>query len=490
MNSSPLRRFAILPLLLAITLAPAAAGPDDPSDLRLECAARRAALAEHVDVGTFVLFGPGSPGVRGTAPEPSFRYLSGLTEAGSALVVTVRRPHSTKRADRVYKVAAEIEAASALLRALLRKSGFAELRAELSELDTSAVRSARQARLAMREERGPATLETRLYLRSHSRPRERWNGPGLYPGPSAARTTGIQTVRPIQRLLPDLLELPHGSPLYLLDAGAPPPKALAPLMEQRADLAVMSARPIIARLRAVKSPAEISLISRACNLTAAGLRRSMRTCRPGMAEYELQAALEFDCRRGGAQRQAFDSIVASGPNSTILHYRSNTRRIQDGDLVLMDVGAEVGGYASDITRTFPANGVFTAEQARIYDVVLAAQKAAIAVIRPGATLSEVNAAARTVITKAGLKRGWMHGVSHHVGLDVHDPRSSGPLRPGMVFTVEPGVYLPESGVGIRIEDTVVVTEDGCTILSAKIARERTEIEKIMSTGRLTEERER
>lgn len=491
MNKGRIRRLALPLLLTVLALAPiATAGPDTPDDPYREFAGRRAALADHLDTGTFVLFGPADPGIRATFPEPNFRYLSGLTEPGSALVIMVRRPASTDRATRVLDLAREIETTSAALRALLRKSESPKLWTELSELLKAADRGVRQARAAVRGERGPGTVETRLYLRPRSKRREQWAGPTLFPGPEIDQVTGIESVRPIHRLVPDLLDLPEDSPLYLLDPGALAESALAELLAERPDLVRLPSRDVLARLRVIKSPTEISLIGRACDLTATGLLDCMRSCRPDMPEYELQAILEFACRRGGARRQAFDSIVASGPNGTILHYQRNSRRIRDGELVLMDVGAEVQGYAADITRTFPVSGTFTEEQARIYDVVLAAQKAAIAVVRPGVTLSEVNAAAQAVIIKAGLKRGWVHGVSHHVGLDVHDPGSSGPLRPGMVVTVEPGVYLPESGIGIRIEDTVVVTEDGCRVLSDKIVKERAEIEAIMSAGRVTGERGR
>jgi Xaa-Pro aminopeptidase len=349
-------------------------------------------------------------------------------------------------------------------------------------------RETREALAKVRSGRGAAAIETRLYLRTHSPHRERWEGPALSPGPDAVEATGITSVLPIERLIPDLLELPERSILFLLDPNTPDPALDEALIRKRPDLALRNARRAIAALRAVKSKTEIDRIRYACELTARGLQESMRASRPGMNEFELQAYLEFSCRRGGAGRQAFDSIVASGPNTTILHYRKNERTIEDGDLVLMDVGGEYRGYAADVTRTFPANGKFTAEQARIYDVVLRAQLAAIAAVRPGSSLARVNSAALEVIREAGLIDGWMHGTSHHVGLDVHDPGAPGPLVPGMVFTVEPGLYFPESGIGIRIEDTVVVTADGCEILSAKITKDRQEIEAIMSAGRLTEER--
>ncbi len=436
MTGGARRRLLLLPLLSLLLITVGLAGPGVEDHLRREHANRRTALAGEIVRGTLVLLGPASPGVRDTGPEPNFFYLTGLTDPGSALVVTIRRPLADEQQD----------------------------------------------------DPDPATIEARLYLRPRSPRRERWEGPALFPGPEAVKITGIAGVFPIDRLIPDLLDLPPESHLYLLDPDGPASGALGALLEGRPDLELHSARQAIAPLRAVKSDLELSRIRHACELTSRGLHQSMQLCRPGLVEYELQATLEFICRRGGARRQAFDSLVASGPNGTILHYRRNDRVIEDGDLVLMDVGAEVQGYAADITRTFPANGRFTKEQARIYDVVLKAQKAAITAVRPGSTLAQVNAAAREVIEQAGLEKGWMHGTSHHVGLSVHDPNPRGPLRPGMVLTVEPGLYFPMAGIGIRIEDTVVVTEDGCEVLSAMIAKERAEIEAIMSASRLTEER--
>jgi Xaa-Pro aminopeptidase len=270
-------------------------------------------------------------------------------------------------------------------------------------------------------------------------------------------------------------ELPAGEKLFrrMREEG------IEPLLRDRPDLQVRGAGGPLARVRFVKSAEEVARIRRACEVTCAGLREAMRSCKPGMREFELQAVLEYACRRGGAPRQAFPSIVGSGPNATILHYHANRRRIEDGDLVLMDVGGEVMGYAADVTRTFPANGRFTGEQAAIYDVVLEAQAAAIAAVRPGAGFRDVDQAARDVIQKAGHGGAILHSTSHYVGLDVHDPGPGGALRTGMVLTVEPGIYLPEKGIGVRIEDTVLVTEDGAEVLSPGAPKSRKEIEALM-----------
>jgi len=196
----------------------------------------------------------------------------------------------------------------------------------------------------------------------------------------------------------------------------------------------------------------------------------------------------------GCERHAYAPIVGSGPNAAVLHYSQNRRRMDGGELVLMDVAAECSMYASDITRTVPVNGKFTARQRELYEVVLGAQKAAIAAIKPGIMLgsSKNKVGLQKIATDyidshgkdlkgASLGRYFIHGLGHHVGLDVHDATDpSLPLQAGMVITIEPGVYLPDEGIGIRIEDVVLVTEDGAKVLSSSLPREVNEIEKAMA----------
>ncbi len=191
----------------------------------------------------------------------------------------------------------------------------------------------------------------------------------------------------------------------------------------------------------------------------------------------------------GCERSAYAPIVGSGPNSVILHYMTNHRRVDSGELVLMDVGAECSDYATDVTRTVPASGKFTARQREIYEVVLGAQKAAIAAVKPGAVMrggkGSLQQIARDYIDSHGkdlhgdsLGKYFTHGLGHYVGLDVHDPGdSSWPLQSGMIITIEPGVYIPEENIGIRIEDTVLVTDSGAKLLSGALPREPGEIEK-------------
>ncbi|MGB9774468.1 MAG: aminopeptidase P N-terminal domain-containing protein [Bacteroidota bacterium] len=262
-------------------------------------------------------------------------------------------------------------------------------------------------------------------------------------------------------------------------------------------LAVKSISPLIASLRITKSPTELRLIRKAVQITCDGIQAVFRATRPGMKEYELQAILEYTFRREGAEWTSFPSIVASGPNSTKIHYDLNQRAIKAGDLVVLDVGAEYQGYAADITRTFPVGGTFSEAQRKIYEMVLRAQEAAIKVVKPGARLRDVDRAARDVIEKAGFKDYFTHFVGHPIGLDVHDPGlfafgSGDTLRTGMVITVEPGVYVPHGAagvdsaywnIGVRIEDDVLVTRAGHQVLSSCVPKQTEEIEALLRSER-------
>jgi len=249
----------------------------------------------------------------------------------------------------------------------------------------------------------------------------------------------------------------------------------------------------IARLRAQKSDAEIAMIQHSTDVTMEAHRAAWAAIKPGLFEYQVAAVMTGTSLGSGCARVAYAPIVGSGPNAAVLHYSKNNRRMDSGELLLMDVAAECGMYASDITRTVPVNGKFTARQRDLYNVVLGAQKAAIAAIKPGMTIARdgpnsLNTIAREYMNTHGKDRSgeplgkyFIHGLSHHVGLDVHDPSDpSQPLEAGMVITVEPGLYLPEEGIGIRIEDVVLVTETGAKVLSAGLPREADEIEKALA----------
>jgi Xaa-Pro aminopeptidase len=251
--------------------------------------------------------------------------------------------------------------------------------------------------------------------------------------------------------------------------GAPLTADLAFVKQIREEFPLLTLKdpaPALARMRAVKSPAELRLLRRAIDITCQAQREALQQARSGMAEFEVQAVVEYRFTSEGARRPGYASIVGSGPNSCVLHYDASSGTLRDGDLLLMDVGAEYGRYTADVTRTIPVSGRFSEEQRKIYDVVLKAQKAAIAVIRPGVPFSEVDKTARRVIEEAGYGPYFIHGTSHFLGLDVHDAGdTSAALQAGMVLTVEPGIYLPEKQIGIRIEDDVLVTPRGAEILS-------------------------
>jgi Xaa-Pro aminopeptidase len=247
----------------------------------------------------------------------------------------------------------------------------------------------------------------------------------------------------------------------------------------------------LARFRVVKSEPEVSLITKAVDTTVAAHLAAIKKVRPGLFEYEISAAATNAYFERGCERNAYAPIVGSGPNSVILHYMTNHRRVESGDLVLLDIGAECADYASDVTRTVPAGGKFTARQKEIYEIVLGAQKAAIAAAKPGARLRgegrSLHQVAYDYINSHGkdvkgepLGKYFTHGIGHFVGLDVHDPGDlTWPLQAGMVITVEPGIYIPDENIGVRIEDTLVVTENGAKNLSAGLPREVSEIEKLV-----------
>jgi Xaa-Pro aminopeptidase len=239
-------------------------------------------------------------------------------------------------------------------------------------------------------------------------------------------------------------------------------------------------------MRMSKEPRELEKIARASDITVAAHLEGWRVGKPGMREWDVKRTVEDVFRRGGARHFAYGSIVGSGPDGCVLHYPSDDRVIADDDLVLVDAGAEVDHYATDVTRTFPASGKFTADQRAVYEVVLRAQKAAMAAVHAGVTWHELEAIAKRVIGEAGYYDYFIHGLGHHVGLEVHDIGSATYLEPipeNAVITIEPGIYIPQKHMGIRIEDTIVVTKTGYRNLSEKLPREPDEIERWMAAAR-------
>jgi Xaa-Pro aminopeptidase len=267
------------------------------------------------------------------------------------------------------------------------------------------------------------------------------------------------------------------------------------LVQQAAPQAKLKdVRQQIAAMRLVKSPTELVLLQKAIDLSLDAHLSAMKMMRPGLVEYEVAAKMVEVHSMGGAENEAYHPIVGAGPNSTALHYDFLGRKIQDGDIVVLDVAAQYSGYAADITRTLPANGKFTPRQREIYEIVLGAQNAAMATLKPGADFckSEISAStvAKNYINSHGkdlhgqpLGQYFIHGLGHPIGLNVHDVGNfCVPLQPGMVLTVEPGIYIPEESLGVRIEDDVLITETGYKLLSERLPRAPAEIEKIMATA--------
>lgn len=244
---------------------------------------------------------------------------------------------------------------------------------------------------------------------------------------------------------------------------------------------IVNSSGLLAAMRLVKEPRELELMRRGVAATRRGILAVMRAARPGMREVDLKAILETEFRAGGGTGFAYSPIVAVARNSAILHYTAGETVIQAGDLILLDVGAEHQFYATDITRTFPVDGRFTPEQRRIYDIVVAAQDAASARLRPGAFYEDLNQASIDVIARAGHADDYFHGVGHFVGLDVHDPGDqSKPLPAGAVLTLEPGIYLQGRNFGIRLEDQFLVTAGGHENMSRDVPRTAAEIEAAMA----------
>ena len=237
---------------------------------------------------------------------------------------------------------------------------------------------------------------------------------------------------------------------------------------------------LLAVMRAAKCPYEIALMQRAADITAKGYDAVLSGLKPGISEFDVQELAEHGYRANGARRPAYGTIAGGAFNATVLHYHGNREPLKDGDVILLDSGADYMGYACDVTRTFPVNGKFTARQREIYEIVLEAQLAAIAATKAGTTFAAIDKAARDVITKAGYGDAFFHGCGHHLGLEVHDITPEGPIPENAVITIEPGIYLPGENLGVRIEDDILVTKkSGGVNLTAAIPKTVADIERAM-----------
>ena len=301
-----------------------------------------------------------------------------------------------------------------------------------------------------------------LYLPKRRPDTDRWHGRmAAFDDDGAAASAGIAQVASREKLDEDLATaLKTGPKLFAIDKR----------WKATDDLALP-----IARLRMVKSPAELKKIEAAIAASEAAHRTAWARMRPGLYEYHVASTMVATYRDMGCQRSAYPPIVGSGPNSVLLHYNHNDRRMDAGEVLLMDVAGEFDGYCADITRTAPVNGKFNKRQREIYELVRGAQAAAIDACKPGMRLGrkDANSLYKLVFDyfEANGKMGkyFTHGLGHHIGLDVHDAFDPElPLAPGHVITIEPGLYLPEENLGVRIEDMVLVTESGCRVLTSKL----------------------
>ena len=371
-----------------------------------------------------------------------------------------------------------------------------------------------------------AAPKTLLFCRSRNEEREVWDG--FRYGPEAARERfGLDEAQPIEALDGALAALLENQPALFYPVGADSAwdaRAMqwlnAVRARARAGVAapdrVQDVRALIDEQRLIKDAHEIAIMRRSARIAAAAHRRAMQATRPGKNEYEIEAELLYEFRRSGAQFPAYWPIVAGGANACVLHYVFNNAPLAAGDLLLIDAGCELDGYASDVTRTFPVSGRYSGAQREVYELVLAAQLAAIGKVRPGSKWNEPHDTAVRVLAQGMLdlkllagsldavleketyKRFYMHRTGHWLGLDVHDAgdyKHAGEwraLQPGMTLTVEPGLYIraaadvPERlhNIGIRIEDDVLVNADGCEVLSAEAPKRIEDIEALMSERNL------
>ncbi len=357
----------------------------------------------------------------------------------------------------------------------------------------------------------PAEKREVLFLDPGDPKMERWDGPRLKPGKEAVRITGIETILPREDL-PDRLDrlfvgkpAPSlGLPVFPEEVGTRILDASYPALEKRRQdpldggtwredrirerlearyetLTIRDASPAIRGLREIKGPGEVEAMLEAARISCLGMIEAIRATKPGVYEYEIASAMADVCRRKGGQGWAYAPIVGSGPNALVLHYSKNDRQVEAGDLVLMDAGFFWAYYATDITRTFPASGAYTPEQRKAYDDLLAVQQEAIDRVKPGVSLLALNAYVNRRLRALGYGKALFHFLGHFVGMAVHDPgRPDLPLRAGHVITIEPGIYLDDEGFGIRIEDTILVTPDGCRVLSEGIPKDPDEIEALMA----------
>lgn len=360
-----------------------------------------------------------------------------------------------------------------------------------------------------------------LFNRARSPEREIWDGPRAGQD-GAVEHYHFHEAYPVDQLTQKLPEILHGleTIYFSFDAQSDLPQQIlswarathSDQVDGSGASELVDLDPLLHEMRLFKEPEEIACLKKACQVTVSAHERAMRSAKPGMMEYQLEAEMTHEFMTQGCRDHAYSAIVGGGANGCILHYIDNNQPLQDGDLVLIDAGAEHQHYAADVTRTFPVNGSFSEPQKQIYQLVLDAQLAVIEMIKPGLVWTALQERAVRVIVaglvELGLLQGevdqlieseaykafYMHGIGHWLGMDVHDVGAyktagrSRALEPGMVFTVEPGIYIAQSdqvdakwwNMGIRIEDDVLVTEGGCEVLTQDLPKSVEDIETIMA----------
>ena len=339
---------------------------------------------------------------------------------------------------------------------------------------------------------------------------EAWTGPKFGPGEDAASELGFEAVldrdysevvvdarrRPVPALIDRVADFVRdGDTLWVALPGGvsgeptPEQRLVQNLRDRLPSFTVRDLSPVLAEMRLRKGPSEIELMRRAIVATIAAMGAAATRVRPGTREAEVDGAAFAALRACGADGWAFPPIVGSGQAGCVLHYDANRGLLVDGELVVVDIGARWGYYCGDLTRTFPVNGKFTPRQRQLYDAVFAAYEAAVATLGPGSTVAAARAAAFAVLEKSGLQgdggktlgQFFIHGIGHFLGLEAHDVGGEAPtLAPGMVLTIEPGVYLPGEGIGIRIEDNYLITEGGAENLSASLPSDAQTIERLVA----------
>jgi Xaa-Pro aminopeptidase len=439
MGDLSMRKFALSLLILATAAAAMALERQSNAEYH----ARRTALAAKMEGGALILFAPteaeGPNNLYGFRQEDNFYYLTGWAEPGAAL--------------------------------LINSNPYAEI----------------------------------LFLPQHNLTQEKWTGPKLGPeDPDAAQATGFDKVESLDKMHDELLKiLPQPRAMVYSDLGAngQSTPSTGPVEWLRRGnsfpnyVSFRDAKPLIARLRMTKDSGELQLITHASEASEAAHRAALKAIHPGVTEREISALMQYEFGKRGCERPAYAPIVGSGFYSTVLHYSADSKTMQDGDVVVMDVAGEYSMYASDITRTAPVNGKFTARQREIYNIVLGAQEAAMHAFEAGksklVTGNDPNSLYKAAIDYMNthgkdlhgqpLGKYFIHGLGHHVGLNVHDASDgSVPLDKNMVFTLEPGIYIPEEKLGVRIEDVFTVDQNGkLVMLTHDLPRTADEVEAAM-----------